>query len=171
MGSKKRERNWPEADITGIPDLPDLWLVGYGLDDRGTKRGWNELFAIPKVKIVDVIEHKEVGKLLQHLDDHATLKQPLIFGGFELTCNHKQRYRVFGVDVLTGHTQVAPSQQTLTKADVQKIIDSVQIVKGKYEHELQFAFIQEGVELVPEDAIFSGDNKIFAEMRCRLRSG
>merc|ERR1712107_187334 len=46
--SKEREREWPEADITGIRNLPDLWLVGYGLDDRGTKRGWTELFAIPK---------------------------------------------------------------------------------------------------------------------------
>jgi len=36
--SKLRERKWAEADITGIPNLPDLWLVGYGLDDRGTKR-------------------------------------------------------------------------------------------------------------------------------------
>ena len=37
-----------EADITGIPNVPNLWLVGYGLDDDGTKRGWTELFAKPK---------------------------------------------------------------------------------------------------------------------------
>merc|ERR1719188_306422 len=72
--SKKRARTWPEADITGIRDLPDLWLVGYGLDDRGTKRGWTELFAMPKVKIVDAIEQKEVDTLLSNLDDQATLK-------------------------------------------------------------------------------------------------
>uniref|UniRef100_A0A7S2NZA6 Phosphoribosyltransferase domain-containing protein n=1 Tax=Zooxanthella nutricula TaxID=1333877 RepID=A0A7S2NZA6_9DINO len=167
--SKKRPREWPEADITGIPDLPDLWLVGYGLDDRGTKRGWTELFAIPKVRIADVIEEKEVADMLNHLDEHAALQQPLVFGGVELTCNHKQRYRICGIDVLTGHTHVAPSQQNLTKADVQKIVGSIPIVKGKFEHELQFAFIQEGVELVPEDAIFSGDSKIYAEMRCQLR--
>mmetsp|Transcript_69382 Transcript_69382/g.201031 ORF Transcript_69382/g.201031 Transcript_69382/m.201031 type:complete len:478 (-) Transcript_69382:224-1657(-) len=167
--SKQRDRSFPEADITGIPDLPDLWLVGYGLDDRGTKRGWVELFAMPKVKLVDTIEEREVEKLLTNLDNSATLVQPLVFGGFELTCNHKQKYRVFGVDVLTGHTMVTPSHRTLTKADVTGIVKGVNIVKGKYEHELQFAFIQEGVELVPEDAIFSGDNKVFAEMRCRLR--
>lgn len=37
--TKKREREWPEADICGIPNLPDLWLVGMGLDDRQGKRG------------------------------------------------------------------------------------------------------------------------------------
>ena len=37
-----------EADITGIANLPDVWLVGYGLDDDGTKRGWPMLFAKPK---------------------------------------------------------------------------------------------------------------------------
>jgi len=168
--SKKRERKWPEADITGIAGLPDLWLVGYGLDDRGTKRGWNELFAIPKVKIVETIEQKEVEMLMKSLDDHAALTCPLIFNGFELTCNHKQKYRVFGLNVLTGHDHVVPSRtQTLTKADVQKIIDSVRIIRGKYEHELEFAFIQEGRELVPEDAIFSGNNEVYAEMRCGLR--
>lgn len=168
--SKKRERAWPEADITGIPDLPDLWLVGYGLDDRGTKRGWAELFAIPKVKIVETIEQKEVETLLETLDANAVLTRPLVFNGFELTCNHKQKYRVFGIEVLTGQMQVTPSQtQIQTKADVERVVQGLEIVKGKYEHELQFAFIQEGVHLVPEDAIFSGNNQVFAEMRCRLR--
>jgi len=110
-----------------------------------------------------------VDELLNHLDEHATLQQPLIFSGFELTCNHKHRYRICGIDVHTGHTHVAPSQQSLTKAIVEKVVSSIPVVKGKFEHELQFAFIQEGMELVPEDAIFSGDNKIYAEMRCRLR--
>jgi hypoxanthine phosphoribosyltransferase len=43
----KRPKSW-EADITGIANLPDVWLVGYGLDDNGTKRGWPILFACPK---------------------------------------------------------------------------------------------------------------------------
>lgn len=45
-----------EVDLTKVqlPDwygieLPDVWFVGYGLDDRGEKRGWMNLFAIPKV--------------------------------------------------------------------------------------------------------------------------
>merc|ERR1719409_1509276 len=82
--SKQRPRVCPEADITGIPNLPDLWLVGYGLDDRGTKRGWTDLFAVPKVKIVGSIEQAEVEKLLEHLDDDARLKAPHVFNGFEL---------------------------------------------------------------------------------------
>lgn len=34
-----------DADIVGVGDIPELWLVGYGLDDDGTKRGWTHLFA------------------------------------------------------------------------------------------------------------------------------
>jgi hypoxanthine phosphoribosyltransferase len=168
--SKKRERDWPEADITGIPDLPDLWLVGYGLDDRGTKRGWDQLFAIPKVKIVETIDQRAVEELLAHLDVDAALTSTVVFSGVELTCSHKQRYRLFGLDVLTGHAQVKPRElQATTKADVLGLLGEVQVVKGRYEHELQFAFIPQDTHLVPEDAIFSGDNKIFAEMRCDLR--
>lgn len=29
-------------------DVPDVWLVGYGLDDQQKKRGWTHLFACPK---------------------------------------------------------------------------------------------------------------------------
>merc|ERR1711974_596874 len=87
--SKKRGRPYPEADITGIPNLPDLWLVGYGLDDRGTKRGWPDLFAIPKVKIVETIDKGEVDRLLDNLDDDTVLQAPFVFCGFELTWNHK----------------------------------------------------------------------------------
>merc|ERR1719281_1266896 len=77
--SKDRKRECPEADVTGIPNLPDLWLIGYGLDDRGTKRGWSELFAVPKVKIVGSIDEEEVDKLLAHMDDGAMITEPHIF--------------------------------------------------------------------------------------------
>jgi hypoxanthine phosphoribosyltransferase len=43
-----------DADIVGIDDLPDLWLVGYGLDDDGTKRGWPVLFAKPKAPGIEL---------------------------------------------------------------------------------------------------------------------
>jgi len=43
----QRPKHW-DADIVGIADLPDVWLVGYGLDDNGTKRGWPMLFGKPK---------------------------------------------------------------------------------------------------------------------------
>eukprot|EP00405_Crypthecodinium_cohnii_P013623 CAMPEP_0206449422 /NCGR_PEP_ID=MMETSP0324_2-20121206/18078_1 /ASSEMBLY_ACC=CAM_ASM_000836 /TAXON_ID=2866 /ORGANISM="Crypthecodinium cohnii, Strain Seligo" /LENGTH=471 /DNA_ID=CAMNT_0053918793 /DNA_START=148 /DNA_END=1563 /DNA_ORIENTATION=+ len=168
--SKQRSRDCPEADITGIPNLPDLWLVGYGLDDRGTKRGWTELMAIPKVKIVETIEQNEVEKLLDSIDDNAVLKKPTVFSGFELTCNPKMKYRICGFDVLTGVSKICLSHpQNMKKADLLKSLEKLHIVRGKYEHELQFAFIQEGRELVPEDSIFSGDTQVYAEMRCRLR--
>jgi len=173
--SKCRGREWPDADITGIPDLPDLWLVGYGLDDRGTKRGWSELFAIPKVKIVDTIDVEEVEKLIAVLDDTATLTRHLNFAGFELTCNHKQRYRVIAVEAKTVEDSAVGDPEDsgiklASKADVERAIAEVPTVKGKYEHYLHFSFIGENTELVPEDSIFSGDNQVFAEMRCRLRA-
>merc|ERR1711920_870050 len=95
--SKERKRTAPEADLTGIWNLPDLWLVGYGLDDRGTKRGWPELFAIPKVKIVETIEEAEVQRLLKHLDDAATLNEPMMFAGFDLPYHPQRKYRVAGL--------------------------------------------------------------------------
>jgi hypoxanthine phosphoribosyltransferase len=169
--SKSRERVYPEADITGIPNLPDLWLVGYGLDDRGTKRGWSELFAMPKVKIVETFEKEEVDKLLACLDDNAMLTAPHVFAGFELTYNHKQRYRVVGLDISSTSYQSMheAATKTLLKGDIQNILADVSTVKGKYEHELQFAFISTDLKLVPEDAIFSGNHHIYAQMRTRLR--
>merc|ERR1711862_260835 len=79
--SKQRERCYPDADITGITNVPDLWLVGYGLDDRGTKRGWTELFATPKVNIVATIDVAEVDALLAALDDDAVITKHHVFNG------------------------------------------------------------------------------------------
>jgi hypoxanthine phosphoribosyltransferase len=180
--SKERARTCPEADITGIPNLPDLWLVGYGLDDRGTKRGWTELFAIPKVKIVETLDKEEVDKMLSTLDSQAMLKSPIIFAGFEFTFNQKLRFRLTGIDVhgafdVHDNQAVAPTNLSSTdvgvkinsKADVEKLLSSLNVVKGRYEQELKFAFIQENVTLVPEDSIFSGDNQEYAKMRFRIR--
>eukprot|EP00434_Breviolum_minutum_P043540 symbB.v1.2.038818.t1/scaffold6188.1/size20234/1 len=171
--SKQRQREWPEADIIGVRNLPDLWLVGYGLDDRGTKRGWTELFAIPKVKIVDTFDVEDVQRLMEKLDDNASLTGQCVFAGFELTYSNKQKYRVHGLDFREGPPRLKGSRASLanrvTKADMQKFLDAIPRVKGKFEHELQFSFIQENVALVPEDDIFAGNNKIFAEMRSSLR--
>lgn len=176
--SKERPRTWPEADITSIPNLPDLWLVGYGLDDRGTKRGWTELFAIPKVKIVETIETGEVERLLSFLDDGAMLTAPTVFGGFELTYNHKQKYKVYGLDIDGSHSLAqnslpslqSPETQITSKEDIVRLLSGVGVVKGKYEREVAIAFIQENVSLVPEDSIFSGNNQLYAELRCRVRN-
>lgn len=44
---KEDTRNSSCLDTWGIT-VPDCWLVGYGLDDQGEKRGWPHLFAVPK---------------------------------------------------------------------------------------------------------------------------
>mmetsp|Transcript_50981 Transcript_50981/g.119168 ORF Transcript_50981/g.119168 Transcript_50981/m.119168 type:complete len:474 (-) Transcript_50981:63-1484(-) len=172
--SKQRGRDWPLADITGIVDLPDLWLVGYGLDDRGTKRGWTELFAMPKVKIVETIEKDEVERLLERVDDNAMLTAPHVFSGFELTFNHKQKYRISGLDTHGEFDKMvlassAATARVVGKSDLVAALSKLTTVKGKYEQELRFSFIQENVKLVPEDDIFTGDNKLYAELRSRLR--
>lgn len=172
--SKERAREWPEADITAIPCLPDLWVVGYGLDDRGTKRGWTELFAVPKVKIVGTIGEEEVQKLMDVLDDDGVLKEPYVFGGFELTYNKKCRYRVSGLDVQGGRDRSMLSMQgdetqMKSKSSIKQALGGLHVVKGKYEHELHFAFIAENQALVPEDEIFYGNNQVYAKMRCKLR--
>jgi len=173
--SKKRQQGQLQCDIVGIPDLPDLWLVGYGLDDRGTKRGWTELFAMPKVKIVEVIEKAEVDKIMENLNDAAVLTAPMALAGFELAHNpRKQQYRVAGLDT-SGDLSDAGSKlhmrdgSGILKSNLQEALSSLTIVKGKFEHDLKFAFIQENVTLIPEDEIFSGNRQVYGEMRCQLR--
>lgn len=51
-----------EPDICGFGALPNLWLVGYGLDDNGTKRGWTELYAKPKCDGVPRVEADTIFK-------------------------------------------------------------------------------------------------------------
>ena len=46
---KNKESTNPDPDFYGI-DVPNVWLVGYGLDDNQEKRGWTYLFACPKCK-------------------------------------------------------------------------------------------------------------------------
>lgn len=167
---KDRPREYPGCDIVGIPKLPDLWVVGYGLDDRGTKRGWTELFAVPKVKIVATIELNEVTKLLEVIDDNAMLTAHHVFGGFELPWNHKQRYRVSGLDINGKHLKLGDQEiQIKYKADIQRALEHVQVIRGRYEHEVMFAFSPENQHLIPEDAIFYGNNQVYAKMRCSLR--
>lgn len=58
----------PQPDLVGIKNLPQLWLVGYGLDDQGEKRGWGHIFACPKIEGVprcpadDAFRHDTVGE-------------------------------------------------------------------------------------------------------------
>ena len=47
-------------DFVGCASVPDVWLVGYGLDDQQEKRGWVHLFACPKCAGVPKTEDDEV---------------------------------------------------------------------------------------------------------------
>eukprot|EP00927_Polykrikos_kofoidii_P084525 TRINITY_DN892_c0_g1_i1.p1 TRINITY_DN892_c0_g1~~TRINITY_DN892_c0_g1_i1.p1 ORF type:complete len:477 (-),score=75.63 TRINITY_DN892_c0_g1_i1:280-1710(-) len=171
--NKKRDRAYPEADITGIRDLPDLWLVGYGLDDRGTKRGWTELFAMPKVTMVETSKKEEVDKLLAVLDDDGVLTAPHDFAGIELSHSLKKRHRACGLDAQGSHVrpslEVPNTSRVTSKAGLESILASIPTVKGRYEQELLFSFVQENVTLVPEDEMFYGNNQVYAELRWNIR--
>ena len=57
-------------DLIGI-EVPDIWLVGYGLDDCQEKRGWTYLFACPKAPDVSktkddiIFENDEIYKQMR----------------------------------------------------------------------------------------------------------
>jgi hypoxanthine phosphoribosyltransferase len=60
---KEKERVYPEPDIFGAA-LPDVWLVGHGLDDRQEKRNLTQLYGVPKSECVkktidDIIFYNE----------------------------------------------------------------------------------------------------------------
>jgi hypothetical protein len=55
MFKKEKDTLYPLPDIVGI-NLPNVWQVGYGLDDNNEKRGWKHLFAVPKTE--DVVKHE-----------------------------------------------------------------------------------------------------------------
>lgn len=44
---KNKKTNHPEPNLYGLI-VPDVWLVGYGLDDCQEKRNWTYLYACPK---------------------------------------------------------------------------------------------------------------------------
>lgn len=83
---KEPQSDW-NADIAGVENLPDVWLVGYGLDDNGTKRGWVHLFAKPKAsgvpcgpddQIFDSEDPQTAAQTLRHMraDIQAKLRAP-----------------------------------------------------------------------------------------------
>ena len=45
---KKPTRAYPLPDIIGIDNVPDEWLVGYGLDHHQQLRGLQDVYSIPK---------------------------------------------------------------------------------------------------------------------------
>eukprot|EP01104_Vermistella_antarctica_P012681 TRINITY_DN3715_c0_g1_i1.p1 TRINITY_DN3715_c0_g1~~TRINITY_DN3715_c0_g1_i1.p1 ORF type:complete len:274 (+),score=79.68 TRINITY_DN3715_c0_g1_i1:120-824(+) len=59
---KKMKENpqYPLPDLVGVDTIPEVWLVGYGLDDRQEKRGWKHVFAIPKVDGIPTVEADKI---------------------------------------------------------------------------------------------------------------
>lgn len=45
MFRKDKESKYNQPDYCGIDNIPDRWLIGYGLDDNGTKRNLEDLYA------------------------------------------------------------------------------------------------------------------------------
>eukprot|EP01006_Ploeotia_vitrea_P053944 TRINITY_DN67831_c6_g5_i1.p2 TRINITY_DN67831_c6_g5~~TRINITY_DN67831_c6_g5_i1.p2 ORF type:complete len:348 (-),score=45.67 TRINITY_DN67831_c6_g5_i1:2599-3642(-) len=46
---KIKKTSQQPPDLVAFNVLSDVWVVGYGLDDQGTKRGWPHVFGVPKV--------------------------------------------------------------------------------------------------------------------------
>lgn len=46
---KDKTTKFDEPNLYGVR-VPDIWLVGYGLDDKQEKRGWVHFFGCPKSK-------------------------------------------------------------------------------------------------------------------------
>merc|ERR1712007_374618 len=116
----------------------------------------------------------ETEKLLDNLDENATLTSPLLFAGVELQFNHKQKYRLQGLEVMTAETNTkqlngAMKPSDLRKSKLTETLRNCPAIKGKFEHAIRFAFIPVGIEVVPEDEIFSGNKLMTASMRCKLR--
>jgi len=60
---KIKDIKYPAPDLTGFDQFPDLWLVGYGLDSNGTKRGWPHVYGVPKPA---GFKRSDLDKILDH---------------------------------------------------------------------------------------------------------
>ena len=67
---------YPPPDLYGI-DVPDCWLVGYGLDDKGEKRGWPHLFAVPKAPGVPLSSCDKIVFVAEDRQPYDQLRQSL----------------------------------------------------------------------------------------------
>lgn len=56
---KKNKETTLSPDLYGYL-VPNVWLVGYGLDDRQEKRNWHCLYACPKTSKDDKVEDDEL---------------------------------------------------------------------------------------------------------------
>ncbi len=56
---KDKKTTCPDPDLYGIV-VPNVWLVGYGLDDKQEKRSWPYLFAVPKAEGIELTMDDEL---------------------------------------------------------------------------------------------------------------
>jgi hypoxanthine phosphoribosyltransferase len=49
---KNKKTEYPALDLYGI-SLPDVWVVGYGLDDKQQNRHFESLYAVPKIEGIE----------------------------------------------------------------------------------------------------------------------
>jgi len=71
---RKDSVKYKGPDYCCLDDLPDVWLVGYGLDDNGTKRGWTNLWAVPKP--LGMIKSYD-DELFESRDKHSELQRAI----------------------------------------------------------------------------------------------
>lgn len=70
---KDKPSEYPQPDLFGL-SIPDVWVVGYGLDDAQEKRGWPRLYACPKL---ENIPRTDGDKLFDSEDDLKNVQQQL----------------------------------------------------------------------------------------------
>jgi len=73
--SKNSGTTLAQPDFVGIGKLPNVWFVGYGLDDNGEKRNWPYLFAVPKLPGVD---HTDDDAIFEDADFYARVRRKLM---------------------------------------------------------------------------------------------
>lgn len=74
---KEKPTDYPPPDFCALT-VPDVWLVGYGLDDKQEKRGWPVLYACPKGPDVSKSEGDKIFESDQaYLDEYVKLIQQL----------------------------------------------------------------------------------------------
>jgi len=66
--SKIKLTRYRPPDLVAIA-LPDIWVVGYGLDDKQEKRGWPHLYGVPKE---DGVEKVTADKIFENNEEGET---------------------------------------------------------------------------------------------------
>jgi hypoxanthine phosphoribosyltransferase len=83
---KEKQSKYPHPDLVGINYLPDVWYVGYGLDDEQTKRGFEHLFMKPREKNLQN-EHDIVFYYNAHQNFRNTIREKISNMKQNLVCN------------------------------------------------------------------------------------